>query len=335
MNELSKSRDLRDVVSSIHEHQRFLVATHVRPDGDAVGAVLATAFMLRKLGKKADPYCQDSVPPGHEFLAGVELITYEPPAASNYDAAILVDCGEFSRVGSELADTIGRIPFIINIDHHISKEPFGNVYWVDPSASSTCEMLYGLCEALPVALDPEIATQLYTGILTDTGSFRFSNTTRRVLETATSLVAAGAQPAFIAEQVYDSDTPQRLLLLARVLSTVMFYSGDRLATAELTRRMLMETGTSVADSEGFINHLRSVRQVEMAMVFREEKDGMTNVSMRSKGSADVASFAQKYGGGGHRHAAAFRVPGTLETIRAEYTKQAMNYLANSSKRLIH
>jgi phosphoesterase RecJ-like protein len=331
MNELAQGRIIREIVSSIHEHKRFLIASHIRPDGDAVGSALALTFMLRKLGKQADPYCQDPVPPGQEFLPGVDLIRHALPVASSYDAAILVDCGEFSRVGSALSESIRQIPFLINIDHHVSKAPFGNIYWVEPSASSTCEMLYDLSLNLPLSLDPEIASQLYTGLLTDTGSFRFTNTTKRVLEIATSLVSAGAKPAYIAQQVYDSASPQRLRLLARVLATVSFFADDRLATAELSRKMFTETATSAVDSEGFINHLRSIKQVEMAMIFREEKDGPINVSMRSKGSVDVATFAQTYGGGGHRQAAAFRVPGTLETVRAEYTGKALDYLTHAPK----
>ncbi len=325
MSELLQNGTIGKVVDSILERKRFLVATHMRPDGDAVGSVLAMTFVLKKIGKHADPCCQDAIPPGFEFLAGAELISHEAPSVSDYDAAILVDCGELSRVGS-LADAILQIPFLINIDHHISKEPFGNVSWVESAASSTCEMLYDLSMALGISLDSEIASQLYTGLLTDTGSFRFSNTNRRVFEIATSLTAAGADPARIAEQVYDSSSHRRLLLLSKVLGSVIFYADNRLATAELSQKMFAETSTSVSDSEGFINHLRSVRTVEMAMVFKEEKDGRVNVSMRSKGKTDVAMFARKYGGGGHMHAAAFRVPGGLDAVRTEYTKHALEHL---------
>lgn len=325
MNEQAR-QSIERIVKAIKEHERFLIATHVRPDGDAIGSLLSLTFMLRKLGKRADPFCQDAVPPGQEFLAGSQDIRPEPPDPTFYEAAFLVDCGEFSRVGSRLEESIRQVPMIINIDHHVSKMSFGDISWVDSSASSTCEMLYDLSQHLPLPLDADIASQLYTGILTDTGSFRFSNTTQRVLEIATALVGAGAKPAFIAEQIYDSASPQRLRLLAQVLSTVAFYHDDHLATAELTQRMFIETSTSPLDSEGFINHLRSVKPVEMAMLFREEKDGLINVSLRSKGSTDVAAFAQKFNGGGHRNAAAFRTPGPLSLVRAQMTKEALSYL---------
>ena len=322
----SLSPYVEKIANAIRENRRFLVATHVRPDGDAIGSVLGLTHMLRKLGKIADPFCEDPPPPGHDFLAGSGDIAHEPPPPERYDAAVLVDCGEFNRVGSKLSESVRRGPFLINIDHHVSRVPFGDIDWVEPTASSTCEMLYELSTGLPLDLDAQIATHLYTGLLADTGSFRFSNTTHRVLEIATRLVAAGAQPAYIAEQIYDSAPPQRLQLLARVLSTVAFFQQDRLATAEMTRKMFAETSTSPVDAEGFINHLRSVKTVEMAMLFREEDNGTINVSMRSKGSVDVATFAQRFNGGGHRRAAAFRVPGLLAEVRSRLTNEASSYL---------
>jgi len=326
MSELREA-SFHSVVTAIHEHERFLVATHVRPDGDAIGSLLALTFMLRKLGKTADPFCQDPVPPGQKFLPGSEMVQHGDARLHYYDAAVLVDCGEFMRVGPKLAESVRRIPFLMSIDHHVGNTPFGDVCWVEPSASSTCEMLYDLSLQLPVPLDQDIASQLYTGLLTDTGSFRFSNTNRRVLEIATCLVSAGAQPAFIAQQVYDSTTPGRLHLLARVLSTVAFDANNRLATGELTRRMFVETDTSVSDTEGFIDHLRSVKSVEMAVMFREEADGVVHISMRSKGSVDVAAFAHRYEGGGHRHAAACRLTGSLKEVRAKFTHEALSYLS--------
>jgi bifunctional oligoribonuclease and PAP phosphatase NrnA len=163
-------------------------------------------------------------------------------------------------------------------------------------------------------------------LLTDTGSFRFSNTSRRVLEIAADLVAAGAQPAAIAEHVYDSASPQSVQLLARVLAGIRFFAGNRVATALLTQHMFEQTDTSPVDSEGFINHLRSIKTVEIAMLFREDKEGVVHVSMRSKGQVDVARFAQRHGGGGHRNAAAFRIRGNLDAVHSQFTQHAVNYL---------
>lgn len=315
------------ILKALDSRSRYLVATHVRPDGDAVGSMLAMTYLLRRLGKHADPFCQDSIPAAHEFLPGSGSIRHKVDAPEFYDAAIMVDCGDYHRVGSSLEESIGRVPFLINIDHHINEEPFGDIFWVEPAASSTCEMLYDLAASIPLAPDADIATQLYTGVLTDTGSFRFSNTNERVLEIARNLVNFGAQPSFIAEQVYDSSSPQRIQLLARVLATVQFLADDQLVTAELSQQMFEETGTTPSDTESFINHLRSVKTARMAILFREEKDGVINVSMRSKGSVDVASLARSFGGGGHYHAAAFRVKETtLSDARVRFTSEAMGCL---------
>ena len=282
--------------------------------------------LLHRLGKKADPYCQDPAPTAYQFLPGAESIGDRVLQPSRYDVAILVDCGDFLRVGPALAEAIAQVPFLISIDHHVAHASFGNIYWNRTAASSACEMLYDLSLSLPVAIDADLATALYTGLLADSGSFRFSNTNQRVLEIAANLVAAGADPAYIAEQVYDSASVESLQLLARVLATLSFHGSDCLATAEMSQKMHAETATSPADAEGFINFLRSVKAVEMAMLFREGTDGKVHISMRSKGDVDVASFAQRQGGGGHQHAAAFEVSGQLPAVRTRFTREALAYL---------
>lgn len=322
---------LREIAEAIERRNRFLVATHVRPDGDAIGSVLGLTSILRKLGKTADAYCQDPAPPAQAFLAGAHHIRQRLVDPSVYDAAVLVDCGGLKRVGDALADSIQRIPLLINIDHHLNDAPFGDLYWVNSAASSTCEMLYDLCQYLRVPLDTDLAAQLYTGLLMDTGGFRFANTRQRVLEIAAELVAAGADPAYLAEQAYEAATPEAIQLLARVLGTIRFLADNRLASAELTQKMFTETGTSPVDSEGFINHLRSVKSVLLAMLFREDKDGVIHVSLRSKGPVDVAAFAKRHGGGGHRHAAAFRLSGKMDEVRAQITRESLDYLTDGER----
>jgi phosphoesterase RecJ-like protein len=317
---------MEEIAVAIRGHQHFLVATHIRPDGDAIGCLLAMTAMLRQQDKSADAYCQDGVPPGQQFLCGSESILHDVTQLGSYDVAILVDCGEVHRVGEALAARLGETPLLINIDHHLSSVPFGTVHWVDASASSTAELLYELFRHLSVPLDPSIATQLYTGILMDTGSFRFANTSKKALEYAAALVGAGADPAFIAQQVYDSASPNRLRLLTRVLSTLAFFADDRLATAVISQDMFRATRTTPADSEAFVNELRSVRSVEIAIIFREDSNGLVHASLRSKGDINVAAFAQRYGGGGHRQAAALRIPGDLEAVRAEITTEARRWL---------
>lgn len=324
----NRSLKIREIITALRGNESFLIATHVRPDGDAIGALLGIKLILERLGKKADVFSQDKFPPEYDFLPHAARVRCRPAEPSGYDAAILVDCGDFERVGEELAEFISsRVPLVINIDHHLSGIPFGGVHWVEPGASSTCEMLFDICMHLSLPFDTDLATLLYTGLLTDTGSFRFSNTNRRVLEVAAMLVESGADPVMIAQQVYDSASPERLNLLALVLATVKFHADSRIATAELSRGMLTATSTSYMDSEGFINHLRSVKSVFMAILFREGSDGVIHVSLRSRNGIDVARFAQRYGGGGHLLAAACRIPGPLETVRTLLTRDAVDYIA--------
>ncbi len=323
-----KSLKIREVISAIRNNERFMVATHVRPDGDAIGSLLGMKLILQRLGKKVDVYAQDRLPPEFEFLPEAMSIYNRPLESAEYDVAILVDCGDFDRAGDPIADFISsRGLFVINIDHHCPNNPFGNVYWVETSASSTCEMLFDLCMSLSLAPDAPLATLIYTGILTDTGSFRFSNTTGRVFEMVSVLVEAGADPAYISTQVYDSATPEKLSLLANVLGSVEFHAGSRIATAELTRAMLADASATYLDSEGFINHLRSVKSVDLAILFREGGDGLIHVSLRSKSGIDVAKLAQRHGGGGHRQASACRIPGSLQSVRSMFIGEAVSYIS--------
>ncbi len=317
---------LFSIVQVIEERHRFLVTSHVKPDGDAMGSLMAMTHILRKMGKLATPVLQDAIPHNCAFVPGVEGILHPPGLIDGYDVGIVVDCAEFSRVGEGLVDMLRRIPVIINIDHHTGTPSYGHFNWVETSASSTCEMLHRLCEALGVAPDPHIATSLYTGLMTDTGSFRFSNTNRHVLELAARLVSEGADPAHIARNIYESAQPQRLHLLAQVLATVEFHLHNRLATAVVTQEMLRASQSTPTDSDGFINELRAVKSVELAIVFREGDNGVVHVSMRSREHVDVAHLARAHGGGGHRQAAAFRTQGTLSEIRKEITGKAMAYL---------
>ncbi len=319
---------IREIISAVQDHESFLIATHVRPDGDAVGSLLGMKLMLQRLGKHVHACSQDRFPPEYHFLPGTGQVYHQPIENSDYEVAILLDCGDFDRVGDDIAEFISRhVPVVINIDHHCIQKPFGNVFWIETSASSTCEMLFDLCMHMSLAPDADLATLLYTGIMTDTGSFRFSNTNRRVFDIVSHLIGAGADPAYIAEQVYDSASPEKLTLLAQVLGTIQFHAGSKIVSAELTRNMLSRTSASYADSEGFINHLRSVKSVDLAILFREGSDGLIHVSLRSKEGIDVARLAQRHGGGGHRQAAAFRLPGSLYSVRSMFIGEAVNYIS--------
>jgi len=244
--------------------------------------------------------------------------------------AVVLDCGELDRIGNA-AEALQQVEKIIHIDHHSSSDDFGQLNLVRPECSSTAEILYEIFQAIPASLSSEAAENIYTAILTDTGSFRFANTTARALDIAAEMVALGVTPDKIASEVYDSMSPERLQLLALSLNTLTLRANGRLATMQVSRRMLEETKTSVMDTDGFVNYPRGINTAEMAIFFREMDSGKVNVSLRSRGGLNVAEFARNYEGGGHHNAAAFRAEGSLTEVVEEVLAAAEEFIAGGSQ----
>jgi len=320
--------DIKKIAHALTNGTSYLLVTHFHPDGDAIGALLALQAVLKGMGKKVVSFCEDGVPPTFRFLEGSQEVLNDIEHIPQLDAVTLVflDCGSIDRCGKSLTKLLNVANSIINIDHHVQEKPFGDIFWVKSSASSTCEMLFDIFCFMNIPLTPVVSTCLYTGILTDTGSFQFSNTSRRVLEIATSLAGFGADPYKIAQQVFESSSPQKLLLLGKVLDTLRYHRNYSIATARLTKKMFTETGATIHDGEGFVNMLRQVATVQVAVLFREEENGLIHVGLRSKGSIDVAKFARKFGGGGHVNASACRVKGSIEDVEATIVSSLEAYL---------
>ncbi len=309
-----KNNEPSQVVDSLFSFRSYLVVTHMRPDGDAIGSVLALKHALEDMKKDVVAHCIDPLPENLKFLPGSDSIQRSVPANARFDSVVFLDCGAPDRAGDHIRPEKIRNSVVINIDHHINDNPFGDLCWVDTSASSTCEMLYDIFFRAKITISSSIATCLYTGLLTDTGSFQFSNTTGRVLEIASKLVTYGADPQSIAQNVFESASPKRLLLLGKVLDTLRYHADFRIASAKLLRSMIDSVGASTTDSEGFVNMLRQVKPVKVAVLFREDNDGRIHVGLRSKDHYDVSSFAKRFGGGGHAHAAACRLNGTIDEV---------------------
>jgi phosphoesterase RecJ-like protein len=314
------------IARELRDNKRFLLTTHVNPDGDAIGSLGALALVLEDLGKQVVAYCQDEIPGFLRFLPYSERIVREIPGPNGFDVAVVLDCGELDRIGSA-AEALQQVEKIIHIDHHSSSDDFGQLNLVRPECSSTAEILYEIFQAIPAALSSQAAENIYTAILTDTGSFRFANTTARALDIAAEMVALGVAPDKIASEVYDSMSPERLRLLALSLKTLTLRANGRLATMQVSRRMLEETKTSVMDTDGFVNYPRGINTAEMAIFFREMDSGKVNVSLRSRGRLNVAEFARNHDGGGHHNAAAFRAEGSLEEVVEEVLAAAEEFIA--------
>lgn len=318
------------IARELRDNKRFLLTTHVNPDGDAIGSLGALALVLEDLGKQVVAYCQDEIPGFLRFLPYSERIVREIPGPNRFDVAVVLDCGELDRIGNA-AEALQQVEKIIHIDHHSSSDDFGQLNLVRPECSSTAEILYEIFQVIPASLSSEAAENIYTAILTDTGSFRFANTTARALDIAAEMVALGVAPDKIASEVYESMSPERLRLLALSLNTLTLRANGRLATMQVSRAMLEETKTSVMDTDGFVNYPRGINTAEMAIFFREMDSGKVNVSLRSRGRLNVAEFARNHDGGGHHNAAAFRAEGSLTEVVEEVLAAAEEFIAGGSQ----
>lgn len=310
--------------------QRFLLATHVNPDGDAIGSLGALALVLEGMGKQVLAFCQDEVPGFLQFLPYSDRIVREIPRPDEFEVAVALDCGELDRIGNS-AKVLQGVQKIIHIDHHSSGDGFGHLNLVRPECSSTAEILFEIFQAIPVALESQAAENLYTAILTDTGSFRFANTTARALAIASEMVSLGVAPDKVAGEVYENISPERLRLLALSLNTLTIRSNGRLAALQVSRQMFEETGTTAAETDGFVNYPRAINGAEVAIFFREMDLGLVNVSLRSRGRQNVAEFARIYEGGGHHNAAAFRCQGLLAEVVEKVLAAAEEFIGGGER----
>jgi phosphoesterase RecJ-like protein len=312
------------VIQHIKDGQHLLIASHAEPDGDAVGCLIALGLALRKFGKKTSLYNASPIPAVYRFLPGVEQIMRQIKAADTYDTAIMLDCGDLVRVG-DAADEVGKIPTIINIDHHVSNTGFGHIQLVDTSACATAEIVYRLIKALEIPVDKAMATSLYTGILTDTGSFRFSNTNQAAFQISKEMTGVGVDPHSVAQRVFGTYSLGRIKLLNMALNSIEISDNGKLSMMTVTRSMLNTTGTNTEDLDGLINYARRIEDVKVAALIHEIKNGagkFTNmnryhVSLRSDDSVDVAKIASKFGGGGHASAAGFQIESTLVALKTK------------------
>ncbi len=303
------SQPPEEILQILKKARRVLIATHVFPDGDALGSQLALGFALEAAGKEVFFYSEEPVTYILDFLPGSDRLITHLPEDDSFDCAISLDCGDKRRLG-EGADQLLRYKPFIAIDHHVGHQNFADVSWIDQHRSSTGEMIYDLLRLLDCEISQETAYCLYTAILTDTGSFKYESTTSHTLRVAADLLDYGVKPAEICGHIFDNYSKNRLQLLQAVLGSLSLHADDSLAFISVTKELLDSTGTIPADTELFINFPRSLRTVKVAVFLKETADNLVGVSMRAKGEVDVAEVARSFGGGGHRNAAGFKVAGT-------------------------
>lgn len=297
-----------DLLAALARGRRFLVTSHQRPDGDAIGSAVAMALALTALGKDAT-VVMDAVPPAFlQPFPHVGAIRITTEVTETVDAVLVMECSTLARTGVAGLD---RSP-VINVDHHPGNAGYGQVNWIDESAAACGELVFTLVEALGVPLTPAIATHLYLAILTDTGSFHFSHLTPRTYELAGRCVAAGADPQWIARTHYDSNSLARVRIFGAVLNGMAIHANGRVALLTITRAMASDLGGTYDDTEGLINFPLTVKDVQVVAFFKEQAPGDWRVSLRSKGEVDTGAVARQFGGGGHKNASGCGWQGTIE-----------------------
>lgn len=305
---------MKPTLKELKKGNSFLVCSHMGPDGDTMASMLAMGLGLEQMGKKITYYNHDPVPETLRFLPGSERVTQTLDPNDYFDAAIAVDCGSIHRLGERFLNFKGY-NLLINVDHHASNDRYGDVNYILPEAASSGEVVWRLLQALKCGLTPEIAMNIYCTLVTDTGSFRYSNTTAGTLRLAAEMVEAGADPAFVSQNLFESYPPVVFVLLKKLLGRLEISKDGRYSWAVLYKKDLLETGATYELTEEFINYPRAIKGVKIAMLFKEWERESFKVSLRSKSTADVSKICQTFGGGGHRKAAACIVPGSLEEVK--------------------
>ncbi len=322
-------RQLDDLVAAFSQGESFLLATHVNPDGDAVGSSLALAIALRQLGKRVVVYDQDPVPYMFRFLPGREMFTTRLPVGEEFDFLVLLDCSDPSRSGPGLAG-FSAYRRLACIDHHLTNDHFADLNLIDSQASATAELVYEVVSRLVSDLNYDLAVNIYAGILTDTGSFHYANATPRAFAIAGKMVALGVDPWQVAQHVYESEPASRLQLLGLVLQTLQISPGGKAACVVVTAEMYARTGTNAEHTDRLVNYPRSIAGVEVAFLLREVDKDYYKLSFRSRGNVNVAALAQEFGGGGHKNAAGCHLHGSSEEIIALVFRKVEQLLAVST-----
>jgi bifunctional oligoribonuclease and PAP phosphatase NrnA len=306
--------DPRELIAArIKASRTIAVTSHLRPDGDSLCTSLAIASMGGLLNKSVTIVNHDPTPvpfSGFPELAGIRIGQIR---AADFDTVVLLECADVSRSGQEGLEGA----FKVNIDHHYSNTPYADINWIDPEAPAVGEMVFDLSRFLGIRLTPEIAEDLFCAIVSDTGSFQFSNTTPRALAAATELARLGASPNRVAERLYYNNRPEKIQLLGRVLSTLTMHAKGTIAVISMFKRDMESLNLKEVDTEDMTTLARSINGVEMVMFFKEMGPETFRVSLRSKGSANAAQVAEHFGGGGHIHASGFTVYGPYERLVRE------------------
>lgn len=326
-------REARRILSFVRGHDRFLVTGHAHSDGDALGSALAFHLLLRKMGKRSHVVCDRGVLPDYRFLPGSAGVGSGPgDLRPDYTAVFTFDSGAWSRL-ERIAEKLPRERlFVVNVDHHESNERFGDLNWIDPSFSCCGEMVWELAKAAGREADRRIAVCVYTALVTDTGSFSFSNTTVRTHRTAAELLSFGADPSEVHDHLNRQKTPKQLRFTAECLGRIRLADGGRVAWLAIPWKLVRKTGYEPVESQEYVNLVRSIRGVRAAVLLRETGEpGRIKVSWRTDAGIDGIALARKWGGGGHPRASGATFPGRLAEAEREVIAETVRLVRRASR----
>jgi len=335
MNGKKKTQSTAEEICGVlKKHRSFLLSAHVRPEGDSVGSLLAIRSLLQKLGKKAWIVSEDSFPPRLDVMSRDGWMTLSQFRALSrrpkFDACVFVDCPRLDRIG-EVRKLVAPGMTLINIDHHVTNSRFGDYNLVDDRAASCGEIVHGLFKKLRIPVTQKEALPLYVSLTTDTGSFRFSNTSAKTHRVVADLIETGIDLETINDEVYARFSLERTRLLSDLLRDIKIGLHGKIVWAVIRRAMFRKRKASFEDAEGFIDSLRFIRGVRIAFLAIEAEKNEWQVSFRAKGPYDVSRIAEVFGGGGHRKAAGCTIYGTAKTVVAKVRKAIFEYLKKCGK----
>ncbi|WP_410769212.1 DHH family phosphoesterase [Fontibacillus sp. BL9] len=323
----TNEREFRQAQQFLTEHDHFLVVSHVQPDGDAVSSTLAVGWLLSCLGKNYVMVNEGPIPKRMEYLWESEKIIdlSQTPLAESYKHVICVDCADFKRTGKS-STLFSEDAQILNIDHHPTNDGYGLINLIVPDAAATVEILFELIQFMNLEMNQNVATAIYTGLLTDTGGFRYSSTSPKVMAIASKLLEYGVDGPGLSELLLEQMTLPQLKLLTRALNGLQISEDGKISWVSVNDDDMKLTGAIHEDLEGIVNYPRNIQGVEVGLLFKVINENAVKVSMRSAGIVDVASVAQSFGGGGHVRAAGARIEGSLETVVSGVIEQVKQRL---------
>jgi len=318
----------REIIEKLRSAKKLLLVSHIYPDVDTASSMLAMKLALLKVGKEVSCYNAHDLAPNLRFLKGSEGRFDKLHPKKKFDATVLLDAGTADRFGNILdKPSRDRLGCIIKVDHHLTGDDISDLEFVDTKRSSTAELVAEIIKHYPIELDQDIAMNIYSGIVSDTGSFRYSNTNSATFKCAATMLATGINTWDVAMNLYENRPVEEIRLLSRTLTTLEVSDSGKFASLIVTRKDMQELGAEDYMLDGFVNFGRSIKGVEVSVLLSEKEDGMVKISMRSKGAVNVAEIAAAMGGGGHHNAAGFSKKGDIRKLREKLSKIAAEKLA--------